>query len=152
MPRTMLRKSGARFPHSLSNSPFTILALAALPLLCSPAAAHHAFSAEFDINQPIQLSGEVIRLVFSNPHSYIYLKVTTATGEEQEWAIEGGAPNALIRRGWDRNSLPAGTKVTVLGYRSRDGEYRASGGAVTLPDGRELDAASSGIGAPPGTE
>lgn len=139
-------------PHTMLRRILTAAALGTLPVLTSPVAAHHAFSAEFDINQPIQLRGEVIRLVFSNPHSYIYLKVTTASGEEQEWAIEGGAPNALIRRGWDRNSLPAGTQVSVVGYRSRDGEYRASGGAVTLPDGRELDAASSGIGAPPGTE
>ena len=86
---------------------------------------------------------------FTNPHSFIYLKVTTESGEVQEWAIEGGAPNALIRRGWNRNSLPQGTMVTVLGYRSRDGELRASGGAVTLPDGSELDAGSIGIGAAP---
>lgn len=137
--------------HAMRRSLLTtVLAIPLALLMAQPVAAHHAFSAEFDINQPIQLRGEVIRLVFSNPHSYIYLKVTTASGEVQEWAIEGGAPNALIRRGWDRNSLPAGTVVSVLGYRSRDGEFRASGGAVTLPDGSELDAASSGIGAPPG--
>ncbi len=114
-----------------------------------PVFAHHSFSSEFDINQPIQLRGEVIRLVFTNPHSYIYLNVTTDSGEVQEWAIEGGAPNALIRRGWNRNSLPTGTQVTVLGYRSRDGENRANGGAITLPDGTELNASSNGVGAAP---
>lgn len=110
--------------------------------------AHHSFAAEFDIDQPIQIRGEVIRMVFTNPHSYIYLNVTTDSGEAQEWAIEGGAPNALIRRGWNRNSLPAGTEVTVVGYRSRDRENRASGGAITLPDGVELNASSVGVGAP----
>ena len=137
-------------PHAIFRR--ILITTALVTLLNVPALAHHSFSAEFDINQPIQLSGEVIRLVFTNPHSYIYLKVTTAAGEVQEWAIEGGAPNALIRRGWDRNSLPAGTVVSVVGYRSRDGEYRASGGAVTLPDGTELNASSTGVGAPPAAE
>lgn len=114
----------------------------------APAAAHHSFAAEFDRDQPIQLTGEVIRMEFTNPHSYIYLRVETDSGDVQEWAIEGGAPNALVRRGWSRDSLPPGTEVTVLGYRAREGGQRASGAQVTLPDGSSLNVTSTGIGAP----
>lgn len=134
----------------MSLKVFAASALAPLVavLAAGPAAAHHSFAAEFDIEQPVQLRGEVIRMEFTNPHSWIYLKVTTESGEVQEWAIEGGAPNALIRRGWNRNSLPPGTEVTVLGYRSRDGALRANGASVKLPDGSSLDVTSTGIGAP----
>jgi len=126
----------------------TALATLLMASASQPVTAHHSFSAEFDLTQPIQLHGEVIRMVFSNPHSRIYLRVTTDSGEVQEWSIEGGAPNALIRRGWNRDSLPAGTEVTVLGYRSRDGSLTANGGSVTLPDGSTLKVGSLGIGAP----
>jgi hypothetical protein len=139
--------------HEVSQMSRHVLAAPALGALftllgANPASGHHSFAAEFDIDQPIQLRGEVIRMEFTNPHSWIYLRVTTDGGDVQEWAIEGGAPNALIRRGWNRDSLPPGTEVTVLGYRSKDGALRASGGAVTLPDGSSLDVASSGVGAP----
>jgi len=135
----------------MSQKLFAAAALTfALTLVCAvqPAVAHHSFAAEFDINQPIELHGEVIEMLFTNPHSRILLRVTTDKGEEQEWRIEGGAPNALIRRGWNRDSLPPGTMVTVLGYRARDGSLSASGGSVTLPDGSQLNASSIGIGAP----
>jgi hypothetical protein len=132
----------------MSRHPLTCVVLAATFAVAAPALAHHSFAAEFDINQPIELKGEVVRMVFTNPHSRIFLKVTTASGEVQEWAIEGGAPNALIRRGWNRDSLKPGTQVTVLGYRARDGSLSASGGSVKLPDGQELDAKDTGAGAP----
>lgn len=129
---------------------FITAAALALAAFCAgqTATAHHSFAAEFDINKPIELHGEVIEMLFTNPHSRIMLRVTTDSGEVQEWRIEGGAPNALIRRGWNRDSLPPGTMVTVLGYRARDGSLSASGGSVTLPDGSELNASSVGIGAP----
>jgi len=109
--------------------------------------AHHSFAAEFDVSRPIQLSGVVKRMEFSNPHSWIYVNVTV-NGEVQEWAIEGAAPNALLRRGWNRNSLPAGTQINVKGFQSRDLSYRAAGREVTLPDGSSLFLGSTGVGAP----
>ena len=129
---------------------FSIHAVASLLIICTsaPVLAHHSFVAEFDIKQPVKLHGKVIRMEFTNPHSWIYLRVTTDSGEVQEWAIEGAAPNALIRRGWNRNSLPVGTEISVLGYRARDGSYRASGALVTLPDGSKLAVGSTGAGAP----
>ena len=120
-----------------------LLAAAALP-----AEAHHSFAAEFDVTRPIRLSGTVKRMEFSNPHSWIYLEVVTDGGEVQEWAVEGAAPNALIRRGWNKNSLPPGTKINVQGFQARDRSFRAAGRDVTLPNGSSLFVGSTGIGAP----
>jgi hypothetical protein len=121
----------------------TLLAAAA-----APSAAHHSFAAEFDAAKPVQLEGTVTKMDWINPHSWIHLDVTTPSGEVQQWMIEGGAPNALLRRGWNRNSLPAGTKIVVQGFRAKDGSFRANGRDITFTDGRKLFVGSSGIGAP----
>jgi hypothetical protein len=115
-----------------------------------PALAHHSFNAEFDISRPLTLKGTVKRMEFSNPHSWIYVDVTTDSGEKQEWAIEGAAPNALLRRGFNRNSLPPGIQISVRGFQARDRTFRAAGRDVTLPDGSKLFVGSSGVGAPEG--
>jgi hypothetical protein len=112
--------------------------------------AHHAFSAEFDQNKPIRLEGTVTKWEWINPHAWINLDVVNDDGEVEHWRIEGGAPNALIRRGWTKDSLPPGTQIVVEGFLARDGAMRASGRGITFADGRELFVGSSGAGAPPG--
>jgi hypothetical protein len=109
-----------------------------------PVVAHHAFGAEFDANRPVLLKGKVTKVEWVNPHAWIHLK--TESGED--WMVEGGTPNTLLRRGIDRNSLKVGTDIVVDGYQSKDRSNRANGRDVTFPDGKKLFMGSSGTGAP----
>jgi hypothetical protein len=110
----------------------------ALLLSAAPIRAHHAFSAEFDAARPVKLRGKVTKVELINPHSWIHIAVAGADGQTVNWMIEGGSPNALIRQGITKNSLPIGTELLVDGYQAKDGANRAVGKDVTLADGRKL--------------
>jgi hypothetical protein len=116
----------------------TALVVAALVLSVVPMRAHHAFSAEFDATKPVKLRGKISKIELINPHSWIHIDVVGADGQVVTWMIEGGSPNALIRQGITKSSLPIGTELLVDGYQAKDGGNRAVGKDVTLADGRRL--------------
>lgn len=125
----------------MSTRPWRIAALgAALALAGAGAAfAHHSFGAEFDQNAPVTLKGKVVKFEWVNPHSWIHINAPDPkTGKMAEWRVEGGAPSALLRRGWNRNSLPPGTDIVVTAFRARDGDTRASAAEISFPNGQTL--------------
>jgi len=123
----------------------TALAVALAP----PAAAHHAFPAEFDANRPVLLKGKIVKVELVNPHAWIHIAVTKPDGSTEEWMVEGGSPNTLLRKGITKATLPIGIEVVVDGYQAKDHTNRANGSDITLPDGRKLNLGSShGTGAP----
>ena len=128
------------------------LMLAGLGVLLAamPVFAHHAFTAEFDAKKPLKLRGTVAKVELINPHSWIHIDVKNTDGTTTRWMIEGGTPNTLLRRGFTKNSLPAGTEILVDGYQAKDGSNRANGRDLTFPDGRKIFlGGSAGEGPPP---
>jgi hypothetical protein len=123
----------------------TGLSLTALGVSLS---AHHAFAAEFDAKKPVSFKGKVTRMEWVNPHVWIHADVARPDGKVDSWAIEGGAPANLFRRGFTKESLQPGTEIVVDGYQAKDGSKRANGREITFPDGRKLFVGSSGTGAP----
>ena len=113
-----------------------------------PAWAHHAFAAEFDAKRPVKLRGTVTKMEWINPHTWMHLDVKKDDGSVEEWMIEAGTPNTLLRRGFTRDSLKPGTEVLVDGYQSKDGSLRANGRDLTLPNGQTLFLGSGSTDAP----
>lgn len=105
----------------------------------SSATAHHSFSAEFDLTKPVTLDGEVVKMEWVNPHSWLHIDVKKPDGSVEHWKVEGGSPAVMLRRGWTRDSLPAGTKVKVEGFQAKDGALRANARSLQFPDGTQLE-------------
>jgi hypothetical protein len=126
------------------------VSLAALGLLLAvkPVSAHHAFAAEFDAKKPVKLRGTVTKMEWINPHAWIHIDVKKDDNTVDEWMIEAGTPNTLLRRGFTKDSLKPGTEILVDGYQSKDGSLRANGRDLTLPNGQTLFLGSNSPDAP----
>jgi hypothetical protein len=129
----------------MRNSP-VILAILIVLAAAMPAAAHHAFAAEFDVDKPVKVHGTITKVEWVNPHAWIYVDVKGPDGKVTNWHFELGPPNALIRLGWKKDSIPTGIEIDISGYRAKSGEAVGNGRSIMLPDGKELFAGSSAPG------
>ena len=132
----------------------TVLAIVgSLVLLNTHTWSHHAFSSEFDIEKPISLRGTITRMEWVNPHTWLHMTATIEDDTIQEWMLEGGTPNTLLRAGLTQQILLPGTEILVRGYQSKDPDCipkcRGSGRDITFTDGSNIFMGSSGVGAPP---
>jgi hypothetical protein len=128
--------------HSKRIPTAVITLLLTAGLFAGSLEAHHSFSAEFDRNRPIKLTGKVTQMRWSNPHAWLYLDVAGPDGKVVSWAFEMNATNGLLRAGWRKEDLPAGTVLVVDGYQARNGQPVANATSVTFPDGKRLFAGS----------
>jgi hypothetical protein len=130
----------------MRRSIWVLLCCSAAMLACRPIklSAHHAFAAEFDRDQPVEVTGTVTLVEWMNPHARFYVDAADEDGEIVNWDFELGSPNGLMRQGWRRDSLKPGDVVTVSGWRARNAAHVVNAREVTLADGKRVFASSSG--------
>ena len=117
---------------------------ALLVATATPLIAHHSFAAEFDADKPVKLSGTVTKVEWENPHAWFYIDVKDSSGRVENWGLEMGSPNILIRAGWGKNTLKLGDAVSVEGSRAKSGANIANAKLVILVStGQKLFAGSS---------
>ena len=132
-----------------SQSKIMLVAMGLVGLMTArQARAHHSFAAEYDGSKPITLTGTITKMLWSNPHAWVYADVKDGDGKVVHWAFETGQANALYRRGWKKTDLPVGVVVTIEGFLAKDGSPTVNATNIILPDGRKLFAGSSGTGSP----
>jgi hypothetical protein len=122
---------------------FIAAAAAGLVMAAIPVVAHHSFAAEFDQKKPVKLKGTVAKVDMVNPHSWIHIDVPNPDGTTTRWMVEGGSPNALVRNGFTKNTLPKGTEVIFEGFQAKDGSFRANGRDITVPGGKTVSLGTS---------
>jgi hypothetical protein len=131
--------SGAPSGNTRLRTLFSYAILGTLSAFATSAVqAHHAFATEFDASRPLTFKGKVTKVELINPHSWIHIEVLDDSGTPVTWMIEGGSPNALVRRGVTKASIPVGSELIVTGYQARDGSNKAVGRDIAFADGREL--------------
>lgn len=113
-----------------------------------PAQAHHSFAAMYDATKPVRLVGKLLKVEWTNPHSYFHLQVTAKDGSVATWACEGAGPGALSRRGFDKSDIKIGDTLIVDGYLAKAGGKIIDARRVTLPNGRIISGGTPGDGGP----
>jgi hypothetical protein len=128
----------------MSRKTGALLAIVALLFGARTAVAHHAFAAEYDAKKPVTLTGKVTKIELINPHGWLYLDAVGPDGMMANWRVETNGPNALLRRGWRKDTVQIGFDIVVQGFLAKDGSHTANGTSVTLPNGQKLFVGSSG--------
>ena len=117
-----------------------------LLLSVRPALGHHAFSAEFDHDNPVRLDGTVMGIDWSNPHAYVFLDVKDAKGKVTHWKVELASRDQLEEQNWTQQSLRVGGEINVRGWKAKNGSSLANADSITTDAGIRLSSGSSYYG------